>query len=290
MGQKVLVTGATGNIGSSLIKFLVRYDEMEVIAGVRDVGDARRKLGDHSMLDYRILDFEDENTFADCFAGIDTVFLLRPPHISNVSKFFDPLVKSIQSAEVKRVVFLSVQGADKSTIIPHNRIEKLVEESGLNYIFVRPGYFMQNLQTTLREDVLKRRKIVLPAGDAKFNWVDVENIAEATAILIKDFAKYQNQALDITGNQNKSFGQAVTILNETIEGSIEYKSINPISFLVNRKKLGYDLAYIFVLIMLHWLPRFESEPEISNVYEKLTGTPPTTLKQFFERERSFFEK
>jgi hypothetical protein len=46
---------------------------------------------------------------------------------------------------------------------------------------------------------------------------------------------------------------------------------------------------IIVMIMLHFLPRFQKEPKISDFYERLTGKKPTVLKTFIEREKKFFE-
>jgi len=47
---------------------------------------------------------------------------------------------------------------------------------------------------------------------------------------------------------------------------------------------------IIVLILLHFLPRFQKEPKISDFYERLTGKKPTDLKSFIEREKKKFEK
>jgi hypothetical protein len=52
------------------------------------------------------------------------------------------------------------------------------------------SYFMQNLTTTLLPEIVKQKRITLPSGKAKFNWIDVKNIGEATAHLILNFAKY----------------------------------------------------------------------------------------------------
>jgi hypothetical protein len=51
--------------------------------------------------------------------NIDVLFLLRPPHISEVETYFNPLLQSAKENNIKKIVFLSVQGAEKSKIIPH---------------------------------------------------------------------------------------------------------------------------------------------------------------------------
>src|SRR6056297_3395326 len=116
---------------------------------------------------------------------------------------------------VKEIVFLSVQGAEKSNVIPHRKIEKLILNSGLEYIFIRPSYFMQNLTTTLLEDIRKNHRIVLPAGRARFNWVDGKNVGEVGAVLLEHFEDYANQGIDVTGSENLSFYEVRDLMRKT---------------------------------------------------------------------------
>lgn len=64
---------------------------------------------------------------------------------------------------------------------------------------------MQNLTTTLLSDILEHQTITLLAGKAKFNWIDVDNIGEATALLINEFDAHKNKAFEITGRENMDF-------------------------------------------------------------------------------------
>jgi hypothetical protein len=43
-----------------------------------------------------------------------------------------------------------------------------------------------------------------------------------------------------------------------------------------------------IMLILHFLPRFQEEPKISTFYEDLTGKKPTTLSEFIKRERDEF--
>lgn len=86
---KLLITGATGNIGFEVIRFLYKPGTSDkVIAGVRDIGKAKHVFRDYPQLDYVHFDYEDFDTFDNALSGIDKVFLLRPPHISDVDKYY----------------------------------------------------------------------------------------------------------------------------------------------------------------------------------------------------------
>ncbi|MDA3904939.1 MAG: NmrA family NAD(P)-binding protein [Bacteroidales bacterium] len=289
--SKILITGATGNIGFEVIRFLNEIDSPNrIIAGVRNIEKAKNVFQNYPDLDYTHFDFEDFDTFDNALNGIDTVFLLRPPHISDIDKYFKPLILKIKEKKINQIVFLSVQGAEKSKVIPHNKIERLINENGLNFIFLRPSYFMQNLTTTLIKDIKTKREIILPSGKAKFNWIDIENIGEAAAILLDKFDDYKNQAIEITGLENENFEKVSALINESIDNPIRYKNVNPLRFFMIKKRDGMMKGMIIVMIFLHFLPRFQKEPKISDFYERLTGKKPTDLKTFIEREKKQLDK
>lgn len=288
--KHILITGATGNIGFETIKFLLKSDTSnKIIAGVRNIDKAKKVFKDYPKLDYVHFDFENCETFNHAFENIDTVFLLRPPHISDIDKYFRPLITKLKEKNVKEIIFLSVQGAEKSKVIPHHKIEKLIKEYELSYIFIRPSYFMQNLTTTLLDDIKTKRKIILPSGRAKFNWIDIENIGEVCAILLDRFSDFKNQAIEITGYENEDFYKVVELMNTQIKDPIDFQSVNPLRFYRIKKRSGMAKGMIIVMLLLHFIPRFQKEPRISDFYEKLTGKKPTKLIEFIKREKDKFE-
>ncbi len=288
--KRILITGATGNIGVEVIRFLYNFGTgNQIIAGVRNIENAKQVFKDFSQLHYVNFDFENPKSFDNSLENIDIVFLLRPPHISDIATHFKPLLIKIKEKGIKQILFLSVQGAEKSSIIPHHKIEKLINEFGIDYIFLRPSYFMQNLTTTLIKDIQTKRKIILPAGKAKFNWIDVENIGEVAAMLLNNFEAYKNQSFELTGTENLDFYTVTDIINQSMDNKIEFANTNPIRFYNVKKKEGIPKGMIIVMIMLHFLPIFQKEPQISNFFEGLTGRKPTTLKEFVEREVEKFK-
>jgi len=287
--KRILLTGATGNIGKEVVRFYYELNSpYQLIAGVRDIDKARKKFAGNPELEFVLFDFEEPATFQNALQNIDLVFLLRPPQISNVDRYFKPLIDSMVKSCIRQIIFISVQGAEKSSFIPHNQIEKLIVSSNINAIFLRPGYFMQNLITTLLPDIQKYSKIIVPAGNAKFNWIDIENIAEIAVILFGKFEQYQGTPLEITGDENKNFAEIARLISEVSGKNIGYESPNLLSFFMLKKSAGLKTIYILVIIMLHYLQRFQKEPVITHFYEKLTGKKPNSLTIFMERERKLF--
>jgi uncharacterized protein YbjT (DUF2867 family) len=261
---------------------------VQVFAGARNLVSAKEKFRDYKDLEYVQFDFEQPGTFESAFRNIDTVFLLRPPQISDVNKYFRPLVSVLKEKQVGQIVFLSVQGAEKSKVIPHHKIENLIVEYGLDHVFLRPAYFMQNLTTTLLPDIRSKQKIILPAGKGKFNWIDIENIAEIAALALTRFSDYKNQSIELTGYENRDFQEVVDLINAETGAQIEYQRVNPLKFYRIKKQQGMARGMIMVMIMLHFLPRIMKAPNISKSYELLTGKPPHTLRDFIRREKAGF--
>lgn len=287
--NRVLITGATGNIGREVIHYLSQQNTAsEIILAVRNEERARAQFSDYPKFSFSRFDFENRKTFSSAFKNIDVLFLIRPPYISNVPEYFLPLLEKAYEKNIKKIVFLSVQGAEKSQVIPHNKIENLIRSFKFSYIFVRPSYYMQNLTTTLLPEIQKNKTIALPAGQAKFNWIDAKNIGEACAVLIESFDKYKNRAYEITGKENRNFQEVAALMSEVTGMEIKYRSLDPVSFYFKKRKERVRSDFALVMTLLHFLPRLQKEPKISDNYMMLTGKEPTSLKEFIEREQKEF--
>jgi uncharacterized protein YbjT (DUF2867 family) len=283
--MNILITGSTGNVGRSVIEQFERLDcppQHTLFAAVRDINTNPFSTSARPIA-LRAFDFNDLNIARAALEGIDVVFLLRPPAIADVPKVFKPLIDLFKSAGIKHVVFLSVQGAENLPIIPHHKIEKLLRDSGLPRTFIRPSYFMQNLTTTLHSDV-QRGQIYLPAGNAKFNWIDVDDIGLAVATVLKEPQKHRDQAYVITGSEQLGFKAVADMVAQVTGKPMRFISPSLLGFIWKKKREGTSMAMIFVLIMLHFLPRFSTPLALSHDFEELTGRQPGTLEDFIRRE------
>lgn len=73
--KSILVTGATGNVGRYVAKYLQENDADIVVAGNR-VGELEERFPGARHVK---LDFEDPATFDAALEHVDRVFLMRPP-------------------------------------------------------------------------------------------------------------------------------------------------------------------------------------------------------------------
>ena len=283
---KVLITGATGNVGLEILAALDKLDHgLELFAGVRDTGDQDEKSSRPAARKVKF-DFTDLKTFLPALKGIDLLFLLRPPQISDVGKYFSPLIQSAKETSVKHIVFLSVQGVEKSKIIPHHKIEKLIVESEIRYTFLRPAYFMQNFTTTLRNDLVNKHRIYLPAGEAKFTIIDLKDLGAVAARIITAPQEHLNKSYALTNNEKLTFEEMADKLSHGLGRKIDYISPNLLQFFLTKKKEGMPTGFIFVMIMLHYLPRFQNTPKTTDCVKLITGRAAKTFYEFISENKN----
>lgn len=230
--ENIWITRAPGNKGQTVIHHINKSEKQQKLFGLaaRNIDKAKQKFQNNSKLVYCHFDFENEATYKNAFKSIDILFLLRPPNLADIDKIFKPLLFAAKKQKIRKVVFLSLQGAEKSRVIPHNKIENLIGQIGFEYIFVWPSYFMQNLTTTLLKEIKQKQIISLPSGNAKFNWIDVLDIGEFTSEMIRNFNSYKNKSYEVIGSENMNFSEVASFLSKIIGEKIVYKSLNPIAF------------------------------------------------------------
>jgi len=277
--ENILITGATGNVGKEVVRYFQPGHHQALYLATRHFQDQPA-----GSLYFDLEDLENTKATLD---QIDVLFLLRPPRLANINKVFKPFIDDVVQAGVSHIIFLSVQGADNVDFIPHAKIEKLIIESGVDYTFIRPSYFMQNLTTTLLKDIKEHDRIYLPAGNTRFLWVDVADIGKSVAAILKNVSRHRQKAYTITGTELYNFHQVSDMLTTVVGRAIRFVSPNLLRFTMTKFR-EHSIGYIMVLIMLHYGPRFQAVPPVSRDVEMLTGEKPGTLEAFIERHKMMF--
>jgi len=272
---KILVTGATGNVGRELLAQLEKT-EHTVVAAARD----KRCQSDHP-----------KQAFVDLARGIgpeqsfDAIFLMRPPQLADPEPFRRFLDRYDRST---RIVFLSVQGADSRSYLPHAKIEALIRDMGFDHCFIRPSYFMENLLTTLAPDLKENGRIYLPAGNLTLDWVSVSDIAAcAMAALTR---QTDRKALTVTSGRLLGFAEVLTIVNAAAVTEFRYVPASLLGYILHERRNGSAWSFIAVMLLLHFLPRFGRPIEDSGDIQSTLSRRPESLEHWAERNADAFRQ
>jgi uncharacterized protein YbjT (DUF2867 family) len=301
MAETILVTGATGTVGSEVVKQLLsakgqKEEDMIVKAAARSANDSTSRNSGVQAVE---LDFNKPDTLSAALRGVDKLFLLTPFQ-SNMVDLTSNLVNEAKKAGVKYIVKQSVLGADvEPGITPsrlHRQAEKVIEESGIPFTFLRPNFFMQNFVTFYSNFIKTQGAFYVPAGDAKASFVDVRDIAAVAVQALSGNrsskngeSKHMGKAYDITGGEAISYGQAAEILSKEIGKKVNYVNISDEDARKGMKDMGADEWTINSMIELFGITRAGYLSEISHTIEQVTGNRPITFSQFAKDYASAFK-
>jgi uncharacterized protein YbjT (DUF2867 family) len=289
MKVKILVTGATGNVGAATIEHLMeKYaGAVEVTAAVTDVARARQVLLQPGLRFVRF-NFEDLSSVKAALAGTDKLFLLRPPQLSDVRKYIEPVILAAKAAGVRHVVFLSLQGVEHNKVTPHYKIEQFIRREALPYTFLRPSFFMQNLSTTHRAEIAGRNELFIPAGHGKTNFVDVRDVGEAAAWVLAG-ENHLNRAYELTGTTAYDYYEVANLLSRTLGRPIRYRNPSVVHFCWRKWREGVPVSFILVMAALYTVAKLGKAAAYAPDLQHLLGRAPTTLAQFAEDYKGAWE-
>ncbi|MFD3747075.1 NAD(P)H-binding protein [Nocardia sp. NPDC058633] len=191
----ILITGATGTIGSALLAHLVA-DGVSVRATTRDPANASFPAGVEAVH----VDYRDPDTFAPAMAGIEAAFLngLPGPDDTGVDA---ALVEAARAAGVRRVVKLSIIGAGDPRLGEPGRWhvpgEEAVRESGLEWTILRPNTFASNTLSWI-EPLRAGAPVPNLTGEGRQAVVDPRDVAEVAAAALRGEA-HHGRTYTLTG-------------------------------------------------------------------------------------------
>ena len=174
--MSILVTGATGTIGSLVVQGLASAGA-QVSAFVRTPGKQRFPAGVKEVVG----DLTDVPSMRAALSSVRTLFLINAVTPDEVTQALVAL-NLAREAGIERIVYLSVIHADKFTDVPHftgkHTVERMIESLDIPATILRPAYFMQN-ERTVQQVIQGYGVYPMPIGSAGVAMIDARDIADA---------------------------------------------------------------------------------------------------------------
>lgn len=271
----VLILGATGRVGSALARQLVVRG-----APVRAATRSPDRLESRAGVSPVPFDLQDETTWPVALASVRALFLLWPPGTPPRAAL--PFVDAACAAGVRRVAFLSVLGADRMGFLPHARIERQVSASPARSVFLRAGYFFQNISTIHADDIRDRDEVFLPTGNGRISMVDVEDVAAAAVVGLLD--RDDDLAWDLTGPAALSSSDVAAQLSEALGRPIRDARPGLWRFYRSHLARGTDPVLARFMCAEYTHARLGLAARLGTGVEAALGRAPTPFVEFARRE------
>jgi uncharacterized protein YbjT (DUF2867 family) len=292
VGRTILVTGATGTVGSEVVKQLASsssYSSGQSI--IRAAVHSKNKVDKFSQYGSEIfeivnMDYNKPETIAAALDKVGKLFLLTLPSL-NMTDISSKVVREAKKNGVQRIVKLSVFGADAEPGIIigrlHRQEEKIIEESGITYTFLRSSAFMQNFVNYYGYTIKTQNAIYLPAGEGKVSFVDARDVAAVAAKLLTENngrSRHDKKAYVVTGSEALSYSQVAEIISKEIGRKISYIDTSEEDARKSMKSMGREDWLIDAILEEFYNTRVGNRSETTNIVEQIIGRKPTSFAQF----------
>ncbi len=279
MSKNILITGATGSIGSQLVRYLVGKSDVQVRAFVRD--ETKAEPLEKAGAELAIGTFDDRESIRAAMKNINTVVLIAPPGPEAVNQNSNVLKISKESS-VRKVVRISaikaaLDGPTENTRL-HARSDEELQAAGLVYVILRPNYFMQNLFMLL-DSINNDSALYAAMGDAKFAMIDVRDIVECAAVAaIRE--EFDNQVVELSGPESVSFHDVARVLSDVSGRSVKYVPVTPEA--VRETMLGMGVDEWASTLMRDYSQAYSEGwgDFVTDSVERMTGHTPRDVDQF----------
>jgi len=281
--MKILVTGATGKLGSKVVETLLKTLPAEQLAvSVRNPEKAEglRARG----VDVRQGDFDHPETLDTAFAGIDRLLIISADGDNETRiRQHSNAVKAAERAGVKFIAYTSIVNATESKNLmapPHVATEAAIIKTGIPYTILRNNWYLENEIGSI-EGALAGAPWVTSAGAGKIGWAVHQDYAEAAAAVLVGNG-HENKVYELSGPLLTQ-EELASVLGVVLDKEIPVEQVNDEKYGEIMKGLGLPDFVIPIVIGIQESMRNGSLDVKSNDFEKVLGRPLTPISEDLTR-------
>lgn len=289
MDGTILVTGATGNTGATLVDLLLARGA-HVRAMVRQPADGARWAG--RGVEVVTANFDDVDSLARALDGARAAYLITPSS-SRAEQQQVRFAEATARAGVAHLVKLSQLAADLASPVRflryhaavERRIRELGDELGLEYTFLRPNLFFQGLLAMARP-IREYSRLVAPIGAARVSAVDVRDIAAVAAVALTE-PGHTGATYTITGTAAVTHAEIAAAIATATDRDVNFEDIEPEAFAMMLRGVLPDWQVDGLLEDYAHYARSEAA-EVSATVEQVTGCSPRSVARFAADHADWF--
>lgn len=276
--MKMLVTGATGKLGSKVVEALLKtVPASQLAVSVRNPKKAEglRARG----VEVRHGDFDHPETLDTAFAGIDRLLIISADGDNETRvRQHTNAVEAAARAKVGFIAYTSLANARDTKMFlapPHQAAEQAILKTGIPYSFLRNNWYLENEASSI-QGVLAGAPWVTSAGAGKVGWALQQEYAEAAAAVLSGKG-HENTTYELSGTL-LSQEELASALGTVLGKEVPVQQVDDATYADIMKNAGVPDFVIPMLVSIQEGIREHALEVESNDFEKLLGRPltPTT--------------
>ena len=274
----IVVTGATGNAGSEVVRALTARGG-RVRAFVRDPGKARHKLGENVEL--AVGDFADPRSVRAALEGADALLLSCADDPRRVGWEMAAIDTAV-AAGVRRIVKLSAATAEPGSPVAfwdwHGQVEGHLRACGAGWDILRSGWYMSNLLAAASR-VAAEGRLYAPAGEARIAMIDPRDVGEAAAAALTS-PGHEGQTYLLTGPRAITYAEVAAALSAATGSRVEFVDVPgdaAYQAMIHDGMPGFVAEQI---VAMFGRLRQGAAAQVSPAVEMLTGRAPRDFASF----------
>jgi NAD(P)H dehydrogenase (quinone) len=280
--KKILVTGASGHLGSAVIETLLKQipsNQISVITRKEEKQKEFEAKGFNSFLG----SYDDVSSIENAMQGVDTVLLISSGDQGDRMEEHKNVVDSAKKMGVKSIAYTSRCLHDRSTLanklmVEHFQTEDYIIASGLKYTFFRNILYMDAIPQFIGGNAALERGIFLPAGDGKVAFALRSEMGEAMATVLLS-GDCNNKIYNFTGDKVYSFYDIAEALTELSVKEVKYTAVEESTFTAMMKQRDLPEPVINKIVGFITDIKHNQEADIYSDLENILGRKPTALKE-----------
>jgi NAD(P)H dehydrogenase (quinone) len=280
--MKILVTGATGHLGSAVIAQLLKTiasNEISIITRKEEKKQEFAAKGFNAFLG----SYDDVASLEKAMNDVDSVLLISSGDQGDRMQEHKNVVDTAKKMNVQHIAYTSRCLHDRNTLsnklmVEHFDTEDYIIASGLQYTFFRNILYMDAIPQFIGGSAALERGIFLPAGNGKVSFALRSEMGEAMAnVLLK--GSTENKIYNFTGNVLYSFNDIATALTELTSNEVKYTDVDATAFVGMMKQRNLPDGVINKIIDFITDIKHNQEANIYEDLENELGRKPIGLKE-----------
>lgn len=283
--MKIAVTGSTGHLGGQIINQLIKKTANNNIIALAHTPSHAKKLA-KSGIAVRLIDFQNQSSLRQAFAGIDILIYVASKTYSVLKrvKELENVLAALKTDKIKNLIamsFIADQENNPFVMSPfYGYLPRRLAGTQLNYAIVKNALYADPLVPYLPE-LIQRQALIYPVGQEKMSFISVADSAEAMAeMALTPKILHSRQSYLLTQSRSYTMSELGRIMTAVTGQKIGYRPVSLKEFaqIYAAEGDGQELASMYAGGAMGLLTG------LSDDFAHITGHEPENMKHFLTRK------